>query len=224
MAGVREIVVNIETAATSQLEFESLYRPLLDFAKTSPVPILIDRWSIQSDWMPKKPSHDQDQFYRLPRIVAARNQVCEFVWSHSLATHLLFIDSDVKPAPDGLLHLLPLRRPLCGGLGTGRGPWERFPMIFGEISRAGSRSELVQCQWGTCGYMLIEKQVLAVQRFRWGTSAGFATANELRSEDPAFCEDAWLNGFGRFWIHTQATATHHDDPVSPLQRNDRPEF
>lgn len=218
--GLRKIYVNIETKfPESELHRDAKYSQVLEFARTSPIPVDIDIWTMQSTWMKPRPSHDQDQYYRLPRIVAGRNQACEWFWSQSEATHLLFIDSDVIPRPDGLQRLLAHKKPLTGGLVHGRGEHSHVRVLFDVLSQ---QDNLLECRWGSCGYMLIERQVLDVQRFRWGISR--AEPGQLRSEDPAFCEDAFLNGFGRYWIDEAVVADHIDDPQSPLVITDVAEF
>jgi len=62
--------------------------------------------------------------------------------------------------------------------------------------------------------MLIRRDVLSTLAFRFGASR--ETPGRALSEDPAFCSDAFLNGFGRYWIHRGVRAEHWDDPLSPL--------
>lgn len=74
--------------------------------------------------------------------------------------------------------------------------------------------EVIECSHGTCGYMLIRREVLSTLAFRFGASR--ETPGKALSEDPAFCSDAFLNGFGRYWVHTGVKAEHWDDPLDPL--------
>lgn len=216
--GLKKIYLNIETEL-SPSDFKAAYCELLCAKDESAVPVVMDVWRIHSEWMKRKPSHDQDQYYRLPRIVAGRNQACEWFWHQPEATHLLFIDSDVIPKPDGLQRLLSHKKPLCGGLVHGRGEHHNVRVLFDVLSQ---QDNLLECRWGSCGYMLIERKVLDVQRFRWGLSR--AEAGQMRSEDPAFCEDAFLNGFGRYFIDEMVTADHIDNPQAPLVITDVAEF
>lgn len=224
--GVNSLYINIESKfKKDSSEFRSIYAPLLEWIahqKTNVTGCTIeyDVWDCTNTSIPQSPTHDQDQYYRLPRIVSARNQACEWFWAKNDLTHLLFIDSDVLPAPGGLDALLAMQHPLCGGLVHGRGAYKSGKMVFRQLSAI--TDDVVECAWGTCGYMLIERQVLALQRFRWGESA--ERHCEKRSEDPAFCEDAFLNGFGRYWVNYKASAVHVDNPASPLDDVDRAEF
>ena len=65
--------------------------------------------------------------------------------------------------------------------------------------------------------MLVRRDVLSTLAFRFGTSR--ETPGKALSEDPAFCSDAFLNGFGRYWIHRGVKAEHWDDPQHPFLAN-----
>jgi hypothetical protein len=88
--------------------------------------------------------------------------------------------------------------------------------VFGHKGGIRPRGELIECDHGTAGYMLIRRELASTLRFRWGGSRANPNPLEMMSEDPAYCEDAKLNGFGRFLIHTGARAQHWDDPAQPF--------
>jgi len=211
IAGVDRLYINIESNYRGQA-FEAAYKPLNDFlAAGTPLPVDVDVWSWNSTWR-KRPSYDQDQ-RRLDGIVTARNMARSYMLRMN-ATHLLFIDSDVIVYHDGLHKLLALDHAVCGGLVPGRGVHNHVYYVFGPQRSVPEHPDVIECSHGTCGYMLLRRDVLSTLAFRFGASR--EAPGKALSEDPAFCSDAFLNGFGRYWIHKLAKAAHWDDPKDPL--------
>ena len=153
---------------------------------------------------------DQDQSARLGPIVAARNAARNWALRSDMSS-LLFIDSDVEPEPDGLERLLAHNRALVGGMVPGRGAHAAHRYVFGPQTNVGN---LIACDYGTCGYMLVRRDLLEKVEFRWGPSRRQPAT--MLSEDPAFAEDALMAGFGRFYVDPNATSRHHDNPGRPL--------
>ena len=214
IAGLDRLYINIESSHRGEA-FEEVYRPLRDrLAAGTPLPVDMDVWSWESTWR-QRPAYDQDQC-RLDGIVMARNMARTYMLRMG-ATHLLFVDADVIVRPDGLQKLLALDRPLCGGLVPGRGAHSHVHYEFGVRGPVPQRPDVVECTHGTCGYMLVRRDVLSTLAFRFGTSR--ETPGKALSEDPAFCSDAFLNGFGRYWIHRGVKAEHWDDPQHPFLAN-----
>lgn len=209
--GVDRLYINIESNLRGQ-KFEAAYQPLHAFLRAgTPIPVDVDIWSWESTWR-QRPTYDQDQ-RRLDGIVMARN-MARIYMLRTDATHLLFIDADVIVTPDGLQKLLALDHPVCGGLVPGRGAHSHVHYVFGPRRSVPEHPEVLECSHGTCGYMLIQREVLSTLAFRFGASR--ETPGKALSEDPAFCSDAFLNGFGRYWVHTGVKAEHWDDPQDPL--------
>jgi GT2 family glycosyltransferase len=181
----------------------------------------LTRWSIKpTGSIPTKPKHDQDQLYRLPRIIAARNWCLDLMRIHTDFTHLLFIDSDVLvDDKNGLKRLLLNKRPLIGGLVHGRGAHSEIKMMFGN--RIPIHNRTIECDWGTCGYQLINRLLCERYQFRWGNSK---IENEHRSEDPAFAEDVSIDNWGRYAIDKSVTAQHVDNNKKPLLSKDVAQF
>lgn len=207
------IYLNIETANLKALR--QTYAKLFAFLdKNAAGRYDVDAWSWSSSWW-QPPRFDQDQ-RRLTPIVMARNMALNYAVSHPDCTHVLFIDSDVRPHPDGLQKLLEMDRPLVGGVVPGRGPHSNMLYLFGnDVKRLPNG--WIQVHHGTCGYMLIRRDLFSVIRFRYGPAGHGPTPMTDLSEDPAFCFDAReFMGVQRMYIHPDVQAEHWDDPEHPL--------
>lgn len=211
IVGLDRLYINVESNYRDQA-FEAAYQPLTNLlAAGVPLPVDVDVWSWHSSWR-KRPAYDQDQ-RRLDGIVTARNMARAYMLRMD-ATHLLFIDADVIVYPDGLQKLLALDRAVCGGLVPGRGAHSHVYYVFGPHRSVPEHPDVIECTHGTCGYMLVRRDVLSTLAFRFGASREIP--GRALSEDPAFCSDAFLNGFGRYWIHKEVKAEHWDDPQHPF--------
>lgn len=202
------VYLNIETG-TPDLYAEAI----LDFEIASEgKPLDVDYWNIsKSTWrVPQR--YDQHQVRLLP-IVTARNMAIDYALVKN-ATSLLFVDSDVMIDPDNLHHLVGLNKNLRGGFVPGRGAHGHVNYVFGAVRGTNDHGATIECDHGTCGYMLINRVVFTQLRFRWGMDR--LHPDQMLSEDPAFCFD-WYDLSGeRFWIHKLATAQHIDNAASPL--------
>lgn len=178
-------------------------------------------WNIdQTTALPTTPTHDQDQFYRLPRIVAARNMCLDIMRTSQDYTHLLFIDSDVDTKdPHGLERLLLHQLPLCGGLIHGRGEQSHAEVCAG--ARHPYHGEAFSCQSGSCGFQLISRPLCERYQFSWGRSR---FERRRKSEDPKFCEDTQADGWGEYVIDSSVTADHVDNFAEPLTMQSIAEF
>lgn len=212
--GDTRLYVNIETSLHGE-EFEEKYKELLNFLRTEcPIPYDLDVWSINSSWMPK-PAFDQDQA-RLNGITLARNMALNFAFN-ARASHILFIDADVIPAPDGLNKLLETGKPFVGGFVRGRGAHSGATYIFYPTGNTEMNGQLIECSHGTCGYMLISSDIFKYFRFRQGPD--FKHPEIMLSEDPAFCNDVKYHKGVTFWIRKDVVGTHWDDPKNPFLGN-----
>lgn len=220
MHGIDRIYLNVEEFSLGLSAFWPMTNWLNKYeAEPNSLPVDIDWWTIESSWR-KIPEYDQHQV-RLAPIVTARNMAIDYALSHQ-ATHLLFIDSDVIPEPDGLEKLLSLDKSLCGGLVPGRGAHSNVKYIFpgkvgifdGGNEKFPAPENAIVCGHGTCGYMLIRRNVFGRLRFRWGDDP--EVPGQMLSEDPAYCEDWFRISDEPFYIHKEATAQHIDDPANPL--------
>lgn len=203
--------VNIETDL-GQSRIHQLYTPLLNYLREAcPIPHTLDVCHMASPWIPK-PKYDQDQA-RLIGIVRARNEARAFAL-HYDASHILFVDADVIIKPDGLKRLLDLDRPLCSGLVPGRGVHSELFYEFWPQFEVPDRPGVWEVGHGSCGYCLIRRDLFSTLAFRFGASR--ENPEISLSEDPAYASDAYLNGFGRWWIDHNTTADHLDNPDQPL--------
>ena len=189
----------------------------------------IDQWYVHQSF-PSKSSpwrpiarFDQDQS-RLVPITTARNMCIDFAMVMQ-ASHLLFVDADVIPPKDVIPKLLELDHPIVGGLVPGRGAHRNFKYVFGEISRmeldrGDIKVPIIVCSHGTCGLMMIKREVFERLRFRYGPGFAEDGHREELSEDPAYCYDANKLGFGNMWIREDVVAEHLGD----LKDNETAQF
>lgn len=203
---IDRIYINIQTDA------KPLYDLLRSYVKnTIEKPCHIDYWNWENSWMPEI-KYDQHQA-RLPGIVTARNMCIDYALIHG-ADHLLFIDSDVSINPKGVKLLLDMNKNLSGGYVPGRGAHGHAHYVFGAKRGAHQIGEVIECDHGTAGYMLISQKVFSRLRFRYGDDP--ETEGQFLSEDPAYCLDWYAHTRERFYIHRGATAHHIDNPRRPL--------
>jgi hypothetical protein len=198
---VNKIYVNIETDGTGPD-----WAPMLKWCKEAK-PMDFDLWHTTSSWR-VKPQYDQDQ-RRLLSIVRGRNMAIDYAIAES-ADYLLFVDSDVVIMEEDVETLLNMQTALCGGYVRGRGIHRENFYVFGEVNRKGP---IIYCDHGTCGYMLIHKDVFTIQQFRYGWDK---SRMHFLSEDPAYCQDWYEKSGQRFQINTEVTAFHADNPFEPL--------
>ena len=225
LEGVKRLYVNVETVF-SPAQYHVEYAELLELIKNSPIPVDLDVATCHSTWMESKPLNDQNQTYRLKRIVAARRQAVEWFMSpkNKEATHLYFVDSDTVPQVNAVTKLLSLKRACCGGTCWGRGAYAPVKLVFDEKEpiTLGSGEQIAECRVFSAGSMLLSREIIERIPFRWGMSND--CVNQLLSEDPAMQSDAVLNGFGVNYVHLGVRSEHLDNPDSPLQAGDVAEF
>jgi hypothetical protein len=225
------LYINIETNY-HELTFQKQYRPLTELLNNAiDLKRYIDLWTWNSSWKPI-PRFDQDQA-RLPMIIIARNMAREYFLS-SDADYILYVDADVIIQEGGIEKLVEIskffNRAMVGGLVPGRGAHrnvfyvskEMRELSIGDLKNLVSgylnppylKEGIIECNHGTAGYMLVRRDLMSMLSFRSGLSR--EDLKTKLSEDPAFCSDAFMNGFGRFWIVKDVKASHWDDPENPM--------
>lgn len=205
---IERIYVNIET------RYPSSYSYVTKFLEESGKPFYVDYWNIESNWR-QRPEYDQDP-KRFAPIAMGRNMTLDWAismtWFDPNTSHLLFVDSDVRPHPGGLEKLLALQKPITGGVVPGRGAHSHVNYVFGVHDQIG---DVIRCMHGTSGYLLLERSSFEVQRFRSGPC--IYNRGDFLCDDPAYATDAFHMKLTDYWyIHKGATADHVDDPDRPL--------
>lgn len=185
---------------------------LLQALSSSGLQYHVDIWQMVSTWCPK-PQFDQDQA-RLVPICTARNMSIAAATCLA-ASHLMQIDADVIVPPDSIERLLVLNHPICGGMVPGRGDHKHVYYQSSDIPEHIT-DDVVDVAHGTCGFMLISRDVFTRLRFRTGPSN--ITPGVWLSEDPAFTEDAnVLLKMGKMRLDRRLEAKHLDDVTMKFQ-------
>ena len=170
-----------------------------------------------------------------PNIAGARNKVVE-QFLRGDAEWLLFLDSDMVPAPDTAERLVqaadPVERPIVGGLCFGAkddfdGYSEYFPTLYRFTSEGSSLrfQEWPEDDWvkvdGTgAACLLIHRDVLEKigsenpEPFRWFQE--IVVNGRPWSEDMTFCLRAAVAGFP-IWVHTGIQVGHVKDRIVTAQ-------
>lgn len=198
---------NIETS-NPDLNFSWLLQALAD----SSLKYHVDIWQMVSTWCPK-PQFDQDQA-RLVPIITARNMSIAAATCLA-ASHIFQVDADVIVPQDSIERLLALNHPICGGMVPGRGDHKHVFYQSGDTPTCVSDG-VIDVAHGTCGFMLISRDIFTRLRFRTGPSN--LSPGVWLSEDPAFTEDAnFLLKMGKMRLDQSLEAKHLDDPTMPFK-------
>lgn len=201
-----EVYYNIETKEPEN------WKDLIAYSHPIMPKVHYDFWNYQSNWW-KKPQFDQDQA-RLVPIVRGRNDSIECALDVG-AEYLLFVDSDMVIPPNTITKLMSHNKPMVGGYVKGRNDHKSASYIFGNergVKELGN--DLVECDHGNIGFVLIKKEVFEVLKFRRGRSQ---RKGHLQSDDPNYCEDAEILGFGRHVIDKSVKVEHIDETVIPFK-------
>lgn len=161
---------------------------------------------------------DQDQGYRLPRIVTARNMCIDFAIKHNY-DWLFFVDSDVL-IPENTMELLFESNDfkLKSGLVHGRGAHSGAQYVF---NRLGTEGDWTKCEYSTCGFTAIHRDIFRRVRFKWGEPF---EGGALCSEDPLYGADV-RHLYGINWmVNTKLQAEHIDNPNHPLTNDQASQY
>ena len=161
---------------------------------------------------------DQDQGYRLPRIVTARNMCIDYAIKHDY-DWLFFVDSDVI-IPENTMELLFENNEykLKSGLVHGRGSHQGAQYVF---NRLGTEGDWTKCEYSTCGYTAIHRDIFRRVRFKWGEPF---EGGALCSEDPLYGADV-RHLYGINWmVNTKLQAEHVDNPNQPLTNDQASQY
>lgn len=124
---------------------------------------------------------------RLVRICTGRNLITEYALRRN-ADWILFLDTDLTPAPDTVSKLLALNWPIVGGEVPGyclSGP--EIPE-FARVGRWGGIAYgfPVQAHWNTAGYLMVHRDLY--RKLRW-------RIDPPSTDDPCYAADAVQLGF-----------------------------
>ena len=153
---------------------------------------------------------DQDQGYRLPRIVTARNMCIDYAIKHDY-DWLFFVDSDVL-IPTNTMELLFESNDykLKSGLVHGRGSHQGAQYVF---NRLGVEGDWTKCEYSTCGFTAIHRDIFRRVRFKWGEPF---EGGALCSEDPLYGADVRHLYNINWMVNSKLQAQHIDNPSQPL--------
>jgi len=123
-----------------------------------------------------------DRNNRLTSICTGRNLIHEHLNRHVAYTHLLLLDTDVRPPANCLERLLEVERPVVAG---------RIPIYDASAPGWGVEGDLPlrQMEWAPAGCLLLVREAAVALRWRWSLDEGL-------TDDPCFGRDAWRAGFG----------------------------
>lgn len=157
---------------------------------------------------PTKRQADQDQGYRLPRIVAARNMVLDYAMIGQY-DWIFFVDSDVMIPTNTRQELFEGNTyKLKSGLVPGRGPHAHARYLFEPEAIVNGWTP---CKNATCGFTGIHKDLFRTIRFRWGNTLGHFDGSEFISEDPLYGMDCRKIYGEKWWVKQSLRASHIGD-------------
>ena len=177
----------------------------------------IQMWSLIESRQQRR-QFDQDQAYRLPRIVTARNMCIDFAIKHDY-DWLFFVDSDVL-IPTNTKELLfeSSNYKLKSGLVHGRGSHSGAQYVF---NRLGTEGDWTKCEYSTCGFTAIHRDIFRRVRFKWGEPF---EGGALCSEDPLYGADV-RHLYGINWmVNIKLQAQHIDHPERPLTNDQASQY
>lgn len=202
-AGLKNILLNYESNSNDVIfEYET---------------IEFQRWDL-AESIGDVRRFDQDQGYRLPRIVTARNMCIDFAIKHNY-DWLFFVDSDVLIHENTMELLFENNEfKLKSGLVHGRGAHSGAQYVFNKL---GTEGDWTKCEYSTCGFTAIHRDIFRRVRFKWGEPF---EGGALCSEDPLYGADV-RHLYGINWmVNTKLQAQHVDNPNQPLTNDQASQY
>lgn len=151
---------------------------------------------------------------RTLRVTTGRNMVVEYAMRNR-ASHILFLDTDVRPDADTIRKLMMVDWPIVGGdvpayclSGTPvlmKRRWEGHHRWKETLHPYGFQ---VEEHWNTAGYLLIRTLVFEFVRWGWSPIGGL-------SDDPWFARAVENAGFGPTLVRKDCIGDH--EPLGSLE-------
>lgn len=159
-------------------------------------------------------------------ITRGRNNLAAKMMTNTIATHLMFIDSDIRFDPDAIFKLIDADKDLIGGLYPVKGYPIRY--VVNGLTEPVIEGPLEEVRHIGTGFMLIKRTVFEQmiakfpeKKFRDSIGVGkkyepymyalFETAldanGDYMSEDWYFC-DKWREMGGKIYAHKEILLTH----------------
>jgi hypothetical protein len=132
---------------------------------------------------------------------------------------LFFVDSDVL-IPENTMELLFESNDykLKSGLVHGRGSHQGAEYVF---NRLGTEGDWTKCEYSTCGFTAIHREIFRRVRFKWGEPF---EGGALCSEDPLYGADV-RHLYGINWmVNSKLQAQHIDNPSQPLTNDQASQY
>lgn len=140
---------------------------------------------------------------RLIRICTGRNLIIEYAM-RTMASHILFLDTDLRVPGDSITKLMAVQHPVVGGDVPQYG-------LHGPSVSGGVAFPLEE-HWNTAGFLLVQRDVF--NRVRWRTDIMTGL-----TDDPCFDGDAYAAHFGHTWVRKDVVGVHVE-PLVPVEQRD----
>jgi hypothetical protein len=138
---------------------------------------------------------------RLHHICAGRNLITDYAYGHG-ASHILYLDADMRPPADALPKLLEMGHPLVGG---------HVPTYNLSGPRVQSYPYPVERHMNTAGFLLVAREVYRKIRWRYDTDAGM-------SDDPCYHHDAHTYLGIDTHVRKDVIGRHWPESIPPLEQ------
>jgi hypothetical protein len=197
----------LEVDDRGEQPFSNLFDRLFEVSQSGPY---VDHWSFRL-WDGELELNSDN---RLPRICAGRNFVQDYAMRPDVAaSHILFLDTDIRPDGDCISKLLELDWPMCGGnvgqYALSGPPVERRPPGPADARMDPIKYDFpVERHWNTAGFLLVGRDVF--RRVRWRVDGDAAM-----SDDPCYDADATRLGYPT--IVRKDLQGQHIDPLIPVE-------
>lgn len=207
----KDVYIHIAIPAYNGMMHESCFISLLQF--------LIEASKLGMNWT-------LDTMGNESLIPRARNNLAGKFLHNKKATHMMFIDSDIRFKPEDLIKLIEADKDIC----CGAYPVKKLPaqLVINELDNGEKEGELVEVSTAGTGFMLIKRKVFdkMIEKYpktKYNEHVGLgkqyepylyalfdtdiSTEGHYLSEDWTFCL-RWRAIGGKVWIHKGVSLGH----------------